>query len=681
MAPWTIAEIGTLSQHRSFIEQICDAVELLQILGPLEEAQEVQHAVKAYTSAREAAALARALVVAAACPAEQSLASSSSPSRPPSKQERLTRLRADHKHRALAADAQAKQQAEDEAKLGVESARQRARERESEPGLALSAADCYSVLSQRTATGRMDVLLRALRSKPRSMSALLAAIRADPHATPHRSKRGKCRHRGKTKAHEVDPNRTHLRSTQQQNERVPRQRKTTKSTGRGLIESTRHAMAHLFPEAAEEAAAAKRAEAEISVRAGGSILPAVAAPVEEKQSTATYGEGVASSAPAAGVDAGATAQAQKIHQQRMLRRAGLAQAIEDDLAQRNALTALFDATGGPSGKWLRAENWATEAPVWTWYGVIVQHGQVDVVDLAANGLSGHLPSAFIEPSAAQVGRRSRAPLPKLRVLCLQNNRLTGKLPPRLLEQLPCLEQLWLGNNQLCGPLPNFGAEVDTQSLDAGRDQHTETKRGSPRRKTASTMETKHHAGALLRSVRLDNNCFTGALPRTIGHLKKLTELELERNSLSGTLPPSLAAMNSTAGDSRVGLLRLTLHANKLHGSVPAGLLYGSDHGHNQDNVCDSTMAATMSSLRTLNLGGNHLSGELEPPTRSALRCNHDSCLGQLKNINLIDNRFTGHVPAVLRPRLGASDFGVTQNQGLSTRIDMRFNKKLRMPRQ
>ena len=287
MSSWSIAENGTLSQHRTFIEQSCDAVELLRILGPLEEAQEVQHAVKAHKSAREAAALARALVVAAACPAEQSSASSSSPSRPASNQERLTRLRADNKHRALAADAQAKQQAEDEAKLHMESARQRARERESESGLVLSATHCYSVLLQRTATGRMDVLLRALRSIPHSMSALLAAIRADPHATSHRSKRGKYSHRGKTRAHEVDPKCAHQRSTQRQSDRVPHQRKTTKSTGRGLIESTRQAMAHLFPEAAEEAAAAKRAEAEASARAGGSILPAVAAPVEEKQSTAT----------------------------------------------------------------------------------------------------------------------------------------------------------------------------------------------------------------------------------------------------------------------------------------------------------------------------------------------------------------------------------------------------------
>ena len=392
-----------------------------------------------------------------------------------------------------------------------------------------------------------------------------------------------------------------------------------------------------------------------------------------------------SSAPAAAADLGATAQAKEIYQRRMLRRAGLAQAIEDDLAQRNSLTALFDATGGPSGKWSRAQNWATDAPVWTWHGVTVQHGQIDAIDLAGNGLSGHLPSAFVEPGGTQVGRRScLLPLPKLRILCLQNNRLTGKLPPRLLERLPYLEQLWLGNNQLSGSLPNFGAAVDSNSFDAGRvgghseAQGSSRKRGSPRRKAANTTETKRNAGELLRSVRLDNNCFTGALPRTIGHLKNLGELELERNSLSGTLPPSLAALNNTAGDSGSGLLRLTLHANKLHGSVPAGLFYGSRQGHSEDDACGSTAAVTTSSLRTLNLGGNHLSGALEPPTRSALQGSQDSCLGQLTTLNLIDNRFTGRVPVVLRPRMGASDFGVTQNQGLSTSIDMRYNKKLRM---
>ena len=36
MAKWSVAECGVVSQHRTYLEQHCDAMELLYSLGPVE---------------------------------------------------------------------------------------------------------------------------------------------------------------------------------------------------------------------------------------------------------------------------------------------------------------------------------------------------------------------------------------------------------------------------------------------------------------------------------------------------------------------------------------------------------------------------------------------------------------------------------------------------------------------
>ena len=46
--PWSVAQRGTLSQHRTYIEQFCDAIDLLYVLGPVETAtQNVQQPARA----------------------------------------------------------------------------------------------------------------------------------------------------------------------------------------------------------------------------------------------------------------------------------------------------------------------------------------------------------------------------------------------------------------------------------------------------------------------------------------------------------------------------------------------------------------------------------------------------------------------------------------------------------
>ncbi len=93
-------------------------------------------------------------------------------------------------------------------------------------------------------------------------------------------------------------------------------------------------------------------------------------------------------------------------------------------SEMEALRAIYEATGG--AKWLHNDNWLSDEPVSTWYGVTVRGGMVIGLDLSANNLTGTLPAALQD-------------LYGLQELYLQNNRLTGmEALPSSLENFNCL---------------------------------------------------------------------------------------------------------------------------------------------------------------------------------------------------------------------------------------------------
>ena len=197
--------------------------------------------------------------------------------------------------------------------------------------------------------------------------------------------------------------------------------------------------------------------------------------------------------------------------------------------ERPALVALYEATDGPN--WIDSENWLTDAPLGSWYGVETDgSGRVVGLDLGGvwdseagqptiHGLSGVIPPELGDlTSLANLDlgyNLLSGPIPpelenlvSLRRLVLRRNLLTGAIPPEL-GDLPRLETLDLFSNDLSGPIP---PEI-----------------GSLTR---------------LRWLVLSSNGLSGPVPPELGDLQGLTRLYLRRNALSGPIPESFLQLDA-----------------------------------------------------------------------------------------------------------------------------------------
>ena len=106
---------------------------------------------------------------------------------------------------------------------------------------------------------------------------------------------------------------------------------------------------------------------------------------------------------------------------------------------REALIAFFEATDGPLN-WVHFRKWRSDAPIGDWYGVQTDlNGRVVGLTLQNNRLSGEIPP--------ELGNLSN-----LRWLHLYSNQLSGDIPSEL-GNLSNLESLLLSNNQLSGDIP------------------------------------------------------------------------------------------------------------------------------------------------------------------------------------------------------------------------------------
>ena len=307
------------------------------------------------------------------------------------------------------------------------------------------------------------------------------------------------------------------------------------------------------------------------------------------------------------------------------------------------LETLYELTGGTA--WAESASWRGGGAVEEWYGVTADSlGRVTALDLTRNGLAGKLPERL-------------GGLTQMDVLRIGGNALTGRLPASLAQV--ALEVLDYGGTELCTPadeafrewlnaIPSHegnGVEcaplLDREIVEilyevtGGRDwtNNQNWLTDAPLRdwygvrvdnesqiielnleKNNLTGPIPPELGSLARLVllRLGGNAFEGGIPPELGNLTGLTELGLWQCNLTGTVPSQLGGMAS--------LQRLELGGNALEGEIPSEL-------------------GNLTSLTKINLWGNSLTGPIPPE------------IGNLLNLTWLDlseNTLSGPIP----PELG-----------------------------
>ena len=227
---------------------------------------------------------------------------------------------------------------------------------------------------------------------------------------------------------------------------------------------------------------------------------------------------------------------------------------------RAALAAFYRATGGPG--WRNDDNWLTAAPLEEWHGVGVDGlGRVAMINMGDNILTGTLPpeigdltrlkdldltanSKLTGEVPAEFGR-----LANLERLSFANTRITS-LPPEV-GNLRSLRSLFLTRTPLTSVPPEFGDLSALGYLDWEEGQLTSL---PPEFKNLTS----------LTYLRLADHDFADANPlRLLAHLPVLATLDLQRNELTGAIPPELGALSS--------LWFLDLSSNNLEGGLPPEL--------------------------------------------------------------------------------------------------------------
>ncbi len=189
---------------------------------------------------------------------------------------------------------------------------------------------------------------------------------------------------------------------------------------------------------------------------------------------------------------------------------------QDIAADRAALVALYEATGGDS--WTNNTGWKSGDPLGDWHGVTTNSGgRVTSLLLENNNLTGTIPS--------ELGRLS-----SLSLLALYNNNLTGSIPAEL-GDLRVLTTLNLYDNTLTGSIPTELGRLNTLT-------HL-----SVRRNTLTGLIPSELGGlSNLRVLALDNNNLMGTVPAELGQLSKMTNLSLEHNALTGQFPSGFTGL-------------------------------------------------------------------------------------------------------------------------------------------
>ena len=270
-------------------------------------------------------------------------------------------------------------------------------------------------------------------------------------------------------------------------------------------------------------------------------------------------------------------------------------------ADRAALVSLYNATGGAN--WKNNDNWLSDRPIWEWFGVRDHgRGSVTTLNLFENRLTGMVPP--------ELGN-----LTSLKLLVLAGNDLTGTIPPEL-GDLRSLQGLYLYGNRLTGCIPSGLQAVPNSDIgEVGLPYCAGPVVGDVAGDRAALV-------ALYNSTNgtnwANNSNWLSEAPLgqwygvTTDASGRVTELELKRNNLTGTIPADLGGLNS--------LKLMLLSNNDLSGAIPPEL-------------------GALVNLQGMDLQGNRLTGPIPPELGD---------LGNLESLLLRGNQLAGCIPTGFR---------------------------------
>ncbi|GJY76399.1 leucine-rich repeat protein [Tanacetum coccineum] len=168
---------------------------------------------------------------------------------------------------------------------------------------------------------------------------------------------------------------------------------------------------------------------------------------------------------------------------------------------------------------------------------------------------------------------------QLNIVSLESCNISDEFPQWFQTQQN-LKELVLSNTSISGPLPTWLRQMPIiRVLDLSYNKLTGTLTNLPSGDLLN--EVRYQAADILL---MQNNLFTGSIPRLLCTRTDLTILDLSRNRLTGNIPECLGNLKS--------LTKILLGSNKLSGSLP------------------SSLGCISSSLTWLQLNDNNFSGEL-----------------------------------------------------------------------
>ena len=297
------------------------------------------------------------------------------------------------------------------------------------------------------------------------------------------------------------------------------------------------------------------------------------------------------------------------------------------ISDREVLTKFYHTTDGPN--WQNSENWLSDAPLESWYGVRTdQNGRVVELNLNRNNLTGSIIPEF-------------GNLTRLGWLNLLSNNLSGSIPAEL-GHLTNLIILNFSRNSLSGSIPaELGELSNLSSLNLGSNQ------------LSGSIPAELGNLTLLRGFILSRNQLTGSIPAELGKLANLRDFGLHDNRLTGNIPPELGQVNNP------NLTFFNLGWNALTGSIPpelgqlTHLSSELELGPNRLTGSIPAELGKLTNLSVLNLQGNLLTGSI--PVE----------LGELKSLQTLwlqINQLSGRIPAKMGQLSELVDLRLRNNQ-------------------